>query len=144
MKQCVRRARRRLRNQEQGEGLLRVKASPQRVCRPRVQARSRRSVAGKDIMLDPRAGIRRAGALPPLLSLLREVAEVRRVSRVVLGLGFSLRASAERVRCRRYSPCVREMVDVRGALVSGHGVSRCGQGRRLGTACWHCLLRCVR
>ena len=42
-----------------------------------LQARSRRSVAGKDIMLDPRAGIRRAGALPPLLALLREVVEVR-------------------------------------------------------------------
>ncbi len=41
------------------------------------QARSRRSVAGKDIMLDPRAGIRRAGALPPLLALLREVVEAR-------------------------------------------------------------------
>jgi len=34
-------------------------------------------VAGKDIMLDPRAGIRRAGALPPLLALLREVVEAR-------------------------------------------------------------------
>ena len=42
-----------------------------------LQARSRRSVAGEDIMLDPRAGIRRAGALPPLLALLREVVEVR-------------------------------------------------------------------
>ena len=30
-----------------------------------MQARSRRSVAGKDIMLDPRAGIRKAGAMPP-------------------------------------------------------------------------------
>lgn len=40
------------------------------------QARSRRSVAGKDIMLDPRAGIRKAGAMPPLMALLREVVEV--------------------------------------------------------------------
>ena len=41
-----------------------------------VQARSRRSVAGKDIMLDPRAGIRKAGAMPPLMALLKEVVEV--------------------------------------------------------------------
>ena len=41
-----------------------------------VQARSRRSVAGKDIMLDPRAGIRKAGAMPPLMALLTEVVEV--------------------------------------------------------------------
>ena len=40
------------------------------------QARSRRSVAGKDIMLDPRAGIRKAGAMPPLMALLKEVVEV--------------------------------------------------------------------
>lgn len=40
-------------------------------------ARSRRSVAGKDIMLDPRAGIRKAGAMQPLMSLLKEVVEVR-------------------------------------------------------------------
>ena len=44
---------------------------------PLQQARSRRSVAGKDIMLDPRAGIRKAGAMPPLMALLREVVEVR-------------------------------------------------------------------
>ena len=43
-----------------------------------VQARSRRSVAGKDIMLDPRAGIRKAGAMPPLMALLKEVVEVGR------------------------------------------------------------------
>lgn len=42
-----------------------------------MQARSRRSVAGKDIMLDPRAGIRKAGAMPPLMALLKEVVEVR-------------------------------------------------------------------
>ncbi len=41
-----------------------------------LQARSRRSVAGKDIMLDPRAGIRKAGAMQPLMALLREVVEV--------------------------------------------------------------------
>lgn len=41
-----------------------------------MQARSRRSVAGKDIMLDPRAGIRKAGAMPPLMALLKEVVEV--------------------------------------------------------------------
>ncbi len=46
------------------------------MCVPQ-QARSRRSVAGKDIMLDPRAGIRKAGAMPPLMALLREVVEVR-------------------------------------------------------------------
>ena len=34
-------------------------------------------MAGKDIMLDPRAGIRKAGAMPPLMALLREVVEVR-------------------------------------------------------------------
>jgi len=33
-------------------------------------------VAGKDIMLDPRAGIRKAGAMPPLMALLKEVVEV--------------------------------------------------------------------
>ncbi|BDA48480.1 hypothetical protein COCOBI_12-1590 [Coccomyxa sp. Obi] len=38
-------------------------------------ARSRRSVAGKDIMLDPRAGIRKAGAMGPLMALLKEVTE---------------------------------------------------------------------
>lgn len=41
-----------------------------------LQARSRRSVAGKDIMLDPRAGIRKAGAMGPLMALLKEVTEV--------------------------------------------------------------------
>ena len=28
-------------------------------------------------MLDPRAGIRKAGAMPPLMALLKEVVEVR-------------------------------------------------------------------
>jgi hypothetical protein len=46
-------------------------------CVSGVQARSRRSVAGKDIMLDPRAGIRKAGAMQPLMALLKEVVEVR-------------------------------------------------------------------
>ncbi len=45
-------------------------------CRACMQARSRRSVAGKDIMLDPRAGIRKAGAMGPLMALLKEVTEV--------------------------------------------------------------------
>lgn len=45
-------------------------------CNGCLQARSRRSVAGKDIMLDPRAGIRKAGAMGPLMALLKEVTEV--------------------------------------------------------------------
>ena len=36
-------------------------------------------MAGKDIMLDPRAGIRKAGAMPPLMALLKEVVEVGRL-----------------------------------------------------------------